>query len=405
MKASPSQPTDVLNQDRSSPDFSLFAGGPLYHLLFRRQRRNGEAMGTRQLISFGFALLAWLPLLVLCAVDGRLFGGTVPVPFLQDLEVHVRLLLALPLLIIAEVATVASVCSVPQQFLEEDLIPENAMTRFKGAIESAIRLRDSVLAELLLIAFVYGVGIFIWRHYVAADKATWYATPSEDGLRLSLAGMWYAWVSLPIFQFLLCRWYYRLFIWARFLWHVSRIDLNLVSTHPDRLGGLSFLSNTVRALTVFAVANGTLLAGYLATRVIILGIPLTQFKAEIAMMVVLMLCVALSPLLVFSPQLSRAKRKGLREYRILAMRYMREFDAKWLRGSATSPEPLVGTADVQSLADMGNSYDIVRTMRTAPITKDTVFRLTVATLVPIVPLLLTMMPLEELVRKLTGILF
>ena len=279
------------------------------------------------------------------------------------------------------------------------------MTRFKGAIESAMRLRDSVPAEVLLIAFVYGVGILIWRQYVAADTATWYATPSAEGLRLSLAGRWYAWVSLPIFQFLLCRWYYRLFIWARFLWQVSRIELKLVPTHPDRLGGLSFLSNTVRGLTVFAAANGTMLAGYLATRVIILGTPLTQFKAEIAMMVVVMLCVALSPLLVFAPQLSEAKRKGLREYRILAMRYMREFDAKWLRGSAASPEPLVGSADVQSLADMGNSYDIVRTMRTAPITKDTVFRLIVATLVPIVPLLLTMMPLEELLRKLTEILF
>ena len=147
------------------------------------------------------------------------------------------------------------------------------------------------------------------------------------------------------------------------------------------------------------------LPGNLATRVVILGVPLIQFKAEIAMMVVLMLCVTLSPLLVFAPQLSEAKRKGLREYRILAMRYMREFDAKWLRGSVTGPEPLVGSADVQSLADMDSSYDIVRTMRTAPVTKDTVFRLIVATLVPIVPLLLTMMPLEELLRKLTGILF
>ena len=117
MKASPLQPTDGLNQHGSSPDFSLFAGGPLYHLLFRTRRRSGEAMGTRQLISFGFALLAWLPLLVLSAVDGRLFGGSVAIPFLQDLEVHVRLLLALPLLIIAEVATCGECASLAAAIL------------------------------------------------------------------------------------------------------------------------------------------------------------------------------------------------------------------------------------------------------------------------------------------------
>ena len=78
------------------------------------------------------------------------------------------------------------------------------MPRFDAAIASAFRLRNSVLAEVLLIAFVYGVGVLIvWRHYMALDAATWYATPSAGGSKLSLAGMWYGYVSLPIFQFLL----------------------------------------------------------------------------------------------------------------------------------------------------------------------------------------------------------
>ena len=84
---------------------------------------------------------------------------------------------------------------------------------------------------------------------------------------------------------------------------------------------------------------------------------------------------------------------------------LREFDGKWLRGGAQHDEPLVGTADIQSLADLGNSYEAVRTMRLAPITRDAVLRLGAAALAPIVPLLLTMMPLEELVKTLFGILF
>jgi hypothetical protein len=212
-------------------------------------------------------------------------------------------------------------------------------------------------------------------------------------------------VSLPIFQFLLCRWYFRLFIWMRFLWQVSRIELNLVPTHPDRVGGLGFLSNTVYAFALLAVAHGTILAGLLANRIFFLGAALPAFKVEIAVMVIFMLSVVLGPLLVFAPQLAHAKRKGLREYGTLAERYVREFDTKWLRGGAPADEPLVGSGDIQSLADLGNSYEVVRTMRVAPVTKEAALQLVVATLAPIVPLLLTMMPLEQLLKTLLGVLF
>jgi hypothetical protein len=192
-----------------------------------------------------------------------------------------------------------------------------------------------VLAELLLIAFVYVAGVLIiWRQFLALDTSTWYATPSVEGTSLSLAGMWYGYVSLPIFQFLLCRWYFRLFIWTRFLWQVSRIELSLVPTHPDRVGGLGFLSNTIYAFAVLAAAHGALLAGLLANRILYLKAALPEFMVEVAIMVAFMLCLALGPLLVFAPQLAAVKRTGLREYGTLAERYVRAFDAKWLRGGA-----------------------------------------------------------------------
>jgi hypothetical protein len=48
---------------------------------------------------------------------------------------------------------------------------------------------------------------------------------------------------------------------------------------------------------------------------------------------------------------------------------------------------------------------VVRSMQIAPITRDALLRLVAATLAPVAPLMLTMMPLEELLRKLLGILF
>jgi hypothetical protein len=400
-----SAPTDGSTLLRHPPDFSLVLGGPLFQLLRRAHLADDALMLVRQRVLV-IALVAWLPLLLLSALEGRLLGGGVAVPFLLDLDVHIRFLVALPLLIIAELVVHRRMRPLLQQFMERNLVPENAMARFEAAIASAFRLRNSVLAEVLLIAIVYGVGILIvWRQYFALDATTWYATPSAAGAKLSLAGLWFGYVSLPIFQFLLVRWYFRLFVWLRFLWQVSRIELRLVPTHPDRVGGLGFLANTVYAFAVLAVAHGTLLAGLLANRIFHLGAALPQFKVEIAVLVVFLLCVVLGPLLVFAPLLAQAKRQGLREYGTLAERYVREFDSKWLRGGAPAGEPFVGSADIQSLADLANGYEVVRTMRLAPITKEAILRLTAAALVPIVPLLLTMMPFEELAAKLFGILF
>jgi hypothetical protein len=386
-------------------DFSLVLGGPIFQLL-RRSRLTDDTLGLARQRIIVISLFCWLPLLVLSVLDSKVLGGTVTVPFLLDLEVHVRFLVAVPFLIVAELVVHQRMRFVVKQFSERNLIPENAMTRFNAAVASVFRLRNSVLAEVLLIAFVYVFGVLIiWRHYVVLDAATWYATPSASGSKLSFAGMWYGYVSMPIFQFLLCRWYFRIFIWARFLWQVSRIDLSLVPTHPDRVGGLGFLSQTVYAFVPLLLAHGALLAGLLGDRIFHLGATLPSFMIEVLVLVIFLMCVVLGPLLVFTPQLAEAKRMGLREYGTLAERYVRDFDTKWLRGGAPADERLIGSGDIQSLADMGNSFEVVRTMHIVPFTKEAILQLAVVTVAPVAPLLLTMMSLEEILKKLFGILF
>ena len=162
-------------------DFSLVLGGPLFQLLRKAHLSDDALTMVRQRITV-IALIAWLPLLVLSALQGQMLRGSAAVPFLLDVELHIRFLVALPLLIIAELIVHRRMRPLLQQFLNRNLIPENAMPRFEAAVASAFRLRNSVLAEVLLIAFVYGVGILIiWRQYLALDTATWYATPSAEG--------------------------------------------------------------------------------------------------------------------------------------------------------------------------------------------------------------------------------
>jgi len=121
--------------------------------------------------------------------------------------------------------------------------------------------------------------------------------------------------------------------------------------------------------------------------------------------VAVLLLMALGPLLFFSPCLMRAKKKGLREYGMLASRYVREFDLKWVRGGATGDEKLIGSGDIQSLADMGNSFQVIRDIQPFPFGKDTVILLVAITLIPVGPLVLTMIPLEELIMKLLNAVF
>ena len=401
----PSTPTSGNRSLRGdAEDFSLVLGGPVYQLLCQSHLTD-DALGLVRQRMIVISSCCWLPLLLLSALEGKMLSG-VAVPFLLDVEVHVRFLVAMPLLIVAELLVHQRLRLVVKQFLAQDLIPASAMPRFEAAITAVFRLRDSVLAELLLFAFVYVVGILIvWRNYIAIDTATWYATPSAEGSTLSLAGMWLGYLSLPVFQFLLFRWYFRIFIWARFLWQVSRIDLRVVPTHPDRASGLGFLSNSIYGFMPLLVAHGALLAGMIGDRIFYVGAKLPDFMIEILMLVVSLICLVLGPLLVFSPQLAEAKRTGNREYGVLAGRYVREFDAKWLRGGAPADEPLVGSADIQSLADIGNSFEVVRTMRIVPFSRETVVQIVAATVVPVLPLLLTMMPLEELLQRLFGVVF
>jgi hypothetical protein len=393
----------ALRPDQSEPDFSLVLGGPLYQLL-RRTRLADDALELQRRRVIVLSVLVWLPLLLLTAASGHLLGGA-QVPFLYDVEVHARFLLALPLLIVAELTVHQRMRMVTATFHARDLIPPGAQARLEAAVASAYRLRNSAPVELALLVFVYVVGItIVWRQYMALDVATWYATPGEAGSTLTLAGAWYGYVSLPVFQFILCRWYFRVFIWARLLWQVSRIELQLVPTHPDRVGGLGFLSATVFAFVPVILAHGVLLAGVLANQIFHAGAKLTQFRLEILLLVIFLVLVVVGPLCVFASQLARAKRAGLREYGNLAQRYTRAFDQKWLRGNE-SDDAMLGSGDIQSLADLGNSFSVVKEMRIVPISKEAIVQLAVVAVAPIVPLLLTLMPLDELLKKLIGIVF
>ena len=392
---------------KATEDFSLVLGGPLYHLLRSAGLSDDLLAHVYRRIVVATAI-TWMPLLLLSLWKGQAWGGDIQIPFALSVETHARYLVALPLLLLAELIVHVRMGQLVQQFLGRKLIADADRPRFDAAIQSAMRLRNSLTAELLLLVMVFGLG-FVWRDYLAVDASTWAsdaaAVSGSGRYNLSPAGWWEALVSLPLFQFLQIRWYFRLFIWTRFLTQVSRINLQLMPMHPDRAGGLGFLATTTHAFTPLLTAHGVLLAGFIADRIFFGGAQLQQFVLEIAGAACFLVLLVLAPLMPLSGQLLRAKRSGQNQFGILAQRYAREFDAKWLRGSEAPDEPLVGSADIQSLADLGNSYEVIRDMRYVPFSKDTAIQLAIATVAPILPLTLTMISLEELLKRLVTAVF
>jgi hypothetical protein len=385
-------------------DFSLVLGGPLFQL-FRRAHLAGDALEMLRRRILIISCVAWLPLLLLSALAGHALGGTLEIPFLYDIEAHVRFLVALPILIAAELVVHLRIRPVVARFVERRLIAPEDMPRFQEAIASTLRMRNSVIAEVALLVLVYTLGLWIWQSQIALGTASWYAIPDGTQTRFTPAGYWYAFVSVPIFQFILLRWYLRFLLWFWFLWRVSRLDLRLIATHPDRTGGLGFLGTSTYAFAPILFAQGALLAGLLASQIFHAGHNLMDFKVQVASFLAFFVAIVLSPLSVFSPHLARAKRQGSADYGRLASRYVGEFDEKWVHGAAPAGEPLLGSADIQSLADLGNSYGIVQEMRFVPFGLNDVTRLVAVAAAPILPLMLTIFSVEELVQQLIKVLF
>ena len=383
-------------------DFSLVLGGPIFQLL-RNSHLAGDSLELLYRRLLVITMVAWLPLLLLTTF-GSSDESVGRLSFFRDVEVHVRFLVALPVLIAAELIAHLRLRPVVRRFVERRIVLPQDLPRFHRAIESAIRLRNSIPVEVGLVVVVYSVGLWLWQSRIGLDAATWYAVPGGRW-QLTAAGYWYVFVSIPIVQFILLRWYLRFVVWYRFLWQVSRINLNLVPTHPDRAAGLAFLGKSAYAFGPILFAQGAMLAGLVASRVLYKGESLMSFRLEAGGFVAFFVFAILGPLLMFTPAMARAKRTGVADYGLLAQRYVESFAQKWVVRDPAPSEELLGAADIQSLADLGNSYALVRDMRSIPFGLDDIARLAAATAAPLLPLALTVLSPEELIMRVIKVVF
>ena len=204
------------------PELSLMEGGPGDALMKRLRLIRPEFGAASARTAIILAAITWVPLLVFSFVEGSALGGA-QIPFLYDIAAHVRFLVAVPILVLAEIPIGRRLRAVAKHFLNAGLVPEREQKRFVSSVFDTVRFHDSRLAEMTLVALSYTTT------YVALSKIsfqsgnTWFApTPGAGFPGFSWVGYYYALVALPVFQFLMYRWAYRMVVWTRFLWQVLK---------------------------------------------------------------------------------------------------------------------------------------------------------------------------------------
>jgi hypothetical protein len=380
-------------------NFLIFSEGPLYKF-YRWIGLSKDPLHFHKQRAIFICLFAWLPLLILTLISSVKLSA-----FIIDIDVHVRLLLSLALLLYAEVIMNERLQTIVRQFVKFNIISKNELQQYEKIVASAVRLSGSITVEVLLLLFVITVGRWISNQLLPYDFSNWYAIKHGTQTSLTLPGYWYAFVSLPIFQFILLRWYYRILIWYRFLWQVSRLNLKLNSLHPDKAGGIGFLANSTHGFGLFLAAQSFLLSGVILNLIINTGANLWQFKYEIITWMILLVLIPLIPMTFFAIKLARTKIDGTNEYAAFANHYVNEFRKKWVHPDVESNEALLGTPDIQSLSDLSNSFNVSAQMQVFPFGKSVIMFILVMAGLPFIPLIFTVIPLEKMISQIIGMIF
>jgi len=374
-------------------DFSLL-GGPLHRLGCRL----GLVRGGTNTVVLGLVLGAfpWLVLLALALVEGlghALFS-------IAAIGAHVRLLVTIPLFFACETFINPRFAAFVHEIVRSQVVPAKVRPALESEIARITRWKDAWLPE----AFFFLAAV-LFALTIPNESVFEYLSGLTGGSNSSAVGattwtsQWYWMVCTTLFRFLSLRWLWRLVLWCFFLGRVSRLKLCLVPTHPDRAGGLGYLELVHAEFTPLVLAISAAQSASLAQDIASGKMTFDAIYSDVAFILLVDVVLFLGPLYVFLRKLWTCKVKGLSDYSALAERYVNEFDRKWLGAGPAPADTLLGTADIQSLADLSNSVGIVRDMRLVPISSSLLMYLAVAALLPLLPLVLFKYPLADLLAK------
>jgi hypothetical protein len=350
-------------------------------------------VGRRALL---VGLIAWVPLVLLSAVEGLALRPNPQESMLLDIAAHARYLIGLPLLVIAEAVCLPGLAAIARHFGDMGLIPPANRPRYDHLVNSTRRLLASPGTDLGILALAYAATLGLGPSLYPAAVSTWVAPLSEAGHQLSLAGWWRALVSQPLYLMLVIGWLWRVVLWARFLRGVARLDLQLIPAHPDLAGGLGFAGTSIRYFLLLALALSVPIAGTVAQGILYGGRSLKDYAYVIAGIVIVEMVLFIGPLFLLGPALFRARIRGIFQYGALAEAVGQQFESRWLSSpSAVSAEALAAP-DFSATTDLYSITANAHGMGLVPLKLVQVVPLVIAVLLPFVPVVLVALPINEI---------
>jgi len=342
-------------------------------------------------------LVGWVPLVALAVTQSFVLRNEMAKSFFSDFAVYARSLVAAPLLILAETDSIPRLGRAARHFLKAGLIRQQDLARFDAAVASTRRLLGSGLAELIVVILAYGLVTSLMIYVPPDELPSWYWLKGDYRV-LSLAGWWNALVSAPLFILLFFGWLWRVFLWARFLWLMSRLDLRLIPSHPDHAGGLMFVGDSLRAFWLVSFALGTVVAGQVANRITLYGESLGTFKHIAIGLAVFVLVLFVGPLALFIGKLRETKWRGDFVIGALAGEVGRQFEQKWLKRERGANEDALNVPDFSSVADLCGLAANVYGMKDFPFGLRNLGLLVAVTLTPFAPVALMVMPINVIIK-------
>jgi len=391
----------IMNNSNIGDEFSIIRGGLLDRLLSLVGIMKANKPSVLRKITF-YILITWVPLLLLTGLQGFLWTSTIPIPFIKEFATHVRLLLAIPLFVISEIVIDHRVKLSLGQFHRSGLLTEESREGFEKAKQTADRMCESYWAEAVILAFILA-NLSLRYSVNSIELSTWIFPFSDFSNQLSWAGYWAAFISFPIFQFLLLRWIWRWIIWLRLMRMVSKVGLRIIPTHPDKSGGLGFLGESPMPFSTFSFTLSVIFSAMLSQRIIYQGFNIEEHYALIFAFIVLCILINVIPLLTYVPILSRARVKGIQDYhRLIALHHL-QFSEKWINSGKLSKD-LLESPDPSSMADIQAVYESVKNMTVFPFNIKTMLTTVVISIFPLVFAFSFQIPIGDLLKKIIGLL-
>jgi len=345
------------------------------------------------------ALIAWLPLVLVTAVQrgaGDIDSWLSP---LFDIRIVARFLIALPVLVLAEPMFVARLSAITMHFQRAGFVRRADTPRFSRILARSRVLLSHHFVEVMILLIVLSFSARLLSPGMTAGAARWQLQSVTDNPRLSAGAQWWlALVSQPLFLIWVARWVWRSCVWSRTLRCIAHLDLSLVPAHPDRAGGVLFVAQSIAALAPLGFALACGLAGALAGSTSTQPFTTMTLTGAVSSLLGVMLVIAIGPLCWLSSPMRRAQLRGIVEYGELATRFGRRFEARWLKERRLVASDALSAPDFSATIDLYSVVSAVYTVRIIPVKARSLFKLVASTLIPFFPVLLTLMPAQDLVH-------